>query len=164
MKDIIIEQGFIHYGHRHFDKQNNFKPIKNKYIFTKPEGGLWGSPINSPLSWKRFFIKEDMKSIWGSDYITKWFTFRLKDNAKVLFITSTEELKDLPHMPREHDLSIFDMWEILDFEKLTEQYDCMIVLLSEDDRLYSTLTPWDVDSILIFNPDIVEEVDSSDKS
>lgn len=81
------------------------------------------------------------------------FRFTLSDNAKVLYIDDSGILKRIPSKNDE-----FMFWVILDFEKLSEQYDAIEVNISKCYRLYHLLYGWDCDSILIMNPDIIQEV------
>ena len=46
----------------------------------------------------------------------------------------------------------------LDFEKLSKEYDAIEVNISECRDLYYSLYGWDCDSIVIMNPDIIEEI------
>ena len=48
-------------------------------------------------------------------------------------------------------------WIVLDFEKLSHKYDAIEVNISSDDELYYKLYGWDCDSILVMNPDVVQE-------
>ena len=46
-----------------------------------------------------------------------------------------------------------------DFEKmLADGWDAIEFRLSEDSELYWALYGWDCDSILVMNPDVVEEI------
>ena len=81
------------------------------------------------------------------------FVFTLSDNAKVLYINDTKILANLPMQQ-----SIIKSWLCLDFEKLSGQYDAIEVNISKCNSLYDLLYGWDCDSILIMNPDIIQEV------
>ena len=150
---------YIHYGSTSFEK-SLFNKIENK-PWVKPRGGLWGSPIDSPRSWKRFVeSNEDM------DFkdIRKGFKFILDDNANILHIYSVNDLLDLPKIDNRELLMIW-----LDFEKLVEDgYDAIELHLSEEkidynnhiigESLSCKLYCWDCDSILIMNPDIIIQI------
>ena len=43
----------------------------------------------------------------------------------------------------------------LDFEKITENYDAIIINAGSDVLLYHMFYGWDVDSILVLNKDVV---------
>ena len=47
----------------------------------------------------------------------------------------------------------------MDFEQLKENYDAIEVDISADNTLYWELYGWDVDSILVLNPNVVEVVE-----
>ena len=53
---------------------------------------------------------------------------------------------------------IYPITKCLDFEKLARDYDAIEVLISNDYRLNTSLMGWDCDSIIVFNPNIIEEV------
>ena len=139
---------YVHYGHKKFCKEM-CKPIENIQLFTKPKGGFWASRIDAKFGWKDWCIDEEFRDIDENNA----FRFKLKDNAKVLYINDTKILANLPMQQ-----SIIKSWLCLDFEKLSEQYDAIEVNISKCNHLYDLLYGWDCDSILIMNPDIIEEV------
>ena len=143
---------YVHYGHKKFYKEM-CGPIENIQLFTKPKGGFWASRIDAKFGWKDWCIDQEFRDIDENDA----FRFRLKDDAKVLYINNTDILSTLPmarnKLPLLRDINIF-----LDFEKLSKEYDAIEVNISECHDLYYSLYGWDCDSILIMNPDIIEEV------
>lgn len=141
---------YIHYGAKAFDP-SKVKEIKNRWRFVKPEGGLWGSPVNAEYGWKDWCKDEGFRECDPSNA----FTFRLKPGAKVLTIDSVEIFDTLPRQERNWDYGVWD--EVLDFEKLARDYDAVEVLISADRGLYWKLYGWDCDSILVFRPDAVVE-------
>ena len=143
---------YIHMGQGKFDKYR-FQPIKNREGWVKPDGGLWSSPENAPYGWEDWVVSNDFTANLDS-----WFIFTLKDGAKVLRITNAEQLNDLPKL--ETDLP--HNWVTLDFEKLAEEYDAMLVMISSDQKLYWDLYGWDCDTLLVFNPDVIEEIRGSE--
>ena len=160
------KQYYIHYGSNKFDI-NKFRKIKNdmNIRLPKPFGGLWASRVDSKNGWF-YWCKENE---FNEDRLNEYFTFTLKDDARVLTITDEFQLTDLPKIDegfseeyleyRQYiglDSRIFP-WIRLDFEKLSEEYDAIEVLLSEGKySLRIELSGWDCDSIIIMNPKIIE--------
>lgn len=133
-----------------YDPQD-FKSVKNVDAIicgVKPkEGGLWASPVKSPLNWKKWCENEDERE-WiqnGS------FKFTLKPYAEILEIKSVEQLKELPQTGNQFNESV-----CLDFEELSKIYDAIEVFITEDAQLYWHLYGWDCDSILVMNPDVID--------
>ena len=145
---------YIHYGTKVFDLAK-FRPIKNRPGIGKPFGGFWASPINAKTGWKewcdqeRFMLCEDSNSI----------RFVLDDRARVLHIRNTSDLVGLPSTTVESNMRWLYGSVYLDFEGLVKMgYDAVELHLSEDGRLYNELYGWDVDSLLVFNPKIIQEI------
>lgn len=140
---------YIHYGSKHFNK-NLFKKIKN-IPFVKPEGGLWASNIKAKYGWKEWTQDNN----YGTDKYREdnCFKFRLKNGAKILTIKNKKDLRELP----KYKVPTFDsnLFNWLDFEKLSEQYDAIEVFI---DKLYWELYGWDCDSLLVLNKDVIEEI------
>ena len=68
----------------------------------------------------------------------------------------------LPHLNTYENVlgkHLSSSYDELDFEKLAEIYDAMVVYISADYNLYYRLYGWDVDSVLVFNPNVVEVVE-----
>lgn len=154
---------YIHYGNDHYDP-NMFCMIANDPNFTKPYGGLWASPVDALFSWRDWCCDEK----FNLHTLKKHFKFTLKETANVLHIHSKEDLKDLPVIENRYS-ELGDGRVFLDFEKLLENgIDAIEVYIQADrwnhalstnysshDTLYWKLHPWDCDSILIMNPDII---------
>ena len=146
---------YIHYGCTEFKKEF-FNPIKNRK-FIKPNGGFWASPVDSERGWYSWCTDNDMTS-WlngGS------FKFSLTNNAKVYHIYSLDDLYTLPRNKTVRP--VFNEY-FIDFEACVRSgMDAIELHLSEEvgnhdgfmNGLYWELYGWDVDSILIFNPDII---------
>lgn len=143
-----MKNKYKHYGHTSFDK-SAFEPIKNIPMLTKPNGGFWACKDDAEASWKEYCDEATTISIDENNF----FCFVLSDDAKVLKIDSYEILEGLPQF--KNSLRSVSQWVFLDFEKLSLEYDAIEVLISEDHAIYDALYGWDVDSILIMNPDII---------
>lgn len=149
---------YIHYGSKKFDP-SLFSPIRN-CCFVKPFGGFWGSPVGTGYGWKKWNEISHFCEIKEENS----FRFTLTEEAKVLHVYSSDDLKPLPHC-KEIPWCLF---HILDFETLQNSgYDAIELHLSEEkltrfgllESLYYTLYGWDCDSVLIMNPDIVVQID-----
>ena len=149
-------QEYIHYGHKEFDKKL-FKPIKEFEMFIKPKGGLWASRADSKNGWKEWCKENDFCLDKYSD--DNYFKFYLKEGTKVLLITNSSQLIKLPHINVKEKYGFnYDLFDVIDFEKLAEEYDAMEVLISQDCMLYWDLYGWDCDSLLVFNKDCIESI------
>lgn len=159
---------YIHYGSDKFDR-TRFGPIKNRAIpWVKPEGrsGLWACRVDAENSWKEFCEQD---ALWP-DRIKESFKFKLSKKAKVAYLNKPSDCDKLPLYKNNIDSTFFDRTErFINFEECLKQgidaievvdiwgrenpdhYDYM-------ETLYYALYGWDCDSILILNPDIVEEI------
>lgn len=144
---------YIHYGS---SELLQMQPIKNQHCWTKPSGGMWASPLKAKFGWKDWCLREQFHT--GS--LEQYFTFTLKEDAKIIHIYSIKDLKQLPKQ-KYNDLS--EIYEMLDFEVLAKDYDGIELHLSEEKHvsrdiskcLYFRLYGWDCDSILLFNSDCI---------
>lgn len=145
---------YIHYGHKHFDK-NLFEKLMNRNdCFTKPLGGLWASRVGAEYGWKEWVKDQNFRL----DKYTEdnYFKFKLKDNARVLIIDNSKILDKLPK--NKANIINISSWYSLDFEELSKKYDAIEVLITNSNGLYWKLYGWDCDSILIMNKNAVEEI------
>ncbi len=151
-----MSKKYIHYGHKSFDR-NRFMPIRNERCFTKPRGGLWASPVDAEYGWKKWCDENEFREC----NLDNSFTFTLSPEARVLYIGNIGDLDGLPQVKNEFSYS---GWCQLDFEKLLEMgYDAVEISISADNRLYWALYGWDCDSIVILNPNVIEE-DSDERN
>lgn len=140
---------YIHYGHKHFSPCS-FEPVRNEPYRNKPRGGLWASPVDAPFGWKDWCEAEEYQKCDEANS----FTFTLNEKANVYLIRSVDEVRAMPSVECELE-SMF----LPDFEKmLADGWDAIEFHLSEDSELYWALYGWDCDSILVMNPDVVEEI------
>lgn len=153
---MIEHKIYVHDGHNKFDKKL-FNPIFCREHFNKPLGGLWASPVSSHYNWEQWCEDNNFNHTIGKDKYcqNKKFYFKLKDGARLLSIKSAKQLDDLPQIKDDMTSSVF---KILDFMKLQEDYDAIEVLISNDSQLYWDLYGWDIDSIVVMNPDVIEVI------
>ena len=144
---------YIHYGHKHFVKEL-FGEIRNREGFPiKPIGGLWGSREDTKFGWKQWCEAEEFMT----ERLQDSFKFKLNTD-RILVISNSMQLQDLPKNTKDEITQYFTDWILLDYEKLAQQYDAMEVLISEDYKLDYDLYGYDCDSIIVFNKDVIEEV------
>lgn len=160
---------YRHYGNKQFVRPY-FTPVTNRYWGNKPHGGLYACPTKDvDIGWDEWSKGNDFMT----DRLEKHFDFTLKDGAKVLVI---KDLKDLDKLPRIDmgDKNLIDTYCItdmnadIDFEKLSKEYDAMMVWMyrstdiPEEDSfmngIYYKLYGWDVDTLLVFNPNIIDVI------
>ena len=145
---------YVHDGHKKFDRKL-FKKITQREHFNKPIGGLWASPDSSSYNWEQWCKDNDFNKTIGKSKYNKGnqFRFKLKDGARLLSITSSKQVDDLPQIK---DNLYGSMFKILDFVELQKDYDAIEILISADHQLYWDFYGWDIDSILVMNPDVIE--------
>lgn len=171
MKDTI----YIHYGSDHFDKRK-FHKIRNCIlgdIGEKPKAGtgMWASPVDSETTWREWCEEED----FHTESLLSSFSFKLFPTARVLYIRNSDELsaaKETYQNYRWFDYiwrgdysyirSSMESKFCPDFERIANDYDAMYVRMwwemEPNSGSYYQLYGWDVDSLLVFNPNVVEEV------
>lgn len=141
---------YVHCGSKKFDI-NKFIKIHNIEGFVKPIGGLWASPASSN-DWYNWCKSNNFRI---KKYSNSKFQFKLADGTRLLYINDSKQLNNLP--TTENEFLRFG-FVALDFEKLSEIYDAIYVEFSADFNLYEKLCGWDVDSLLVMNPHIIQEI------
>lgn len=137
---------YRHYGSDHFDK-TLFNPITN-VMGNKPHGGLWACD-KEQNPWYTFCKMNDFKL----QSLDTYFDFKLKPDAKILVIDHDKVSKFLPTVYND----LLDEY-FLDFEYLAKNYD--VIIYNMGYSLHPDFYGWDVNSILVMNPNVIEEVDN----
>lgn len=144
---------YIHYGANSFDL-NEFNPIQNRHSFNKPLGGLWASPTDAADNWFDWCCENDFRM----DTLGESFQFDISPTSNIISIASVDDgrklVSDLPEI-FSFDRTFFDIPELcIDFEKLLDRgIDAISFKLTPE--TYWLLYGWDVDSLLVFNPDCI---------
>ena len=164
---------YIHYGASKYNDQilkdqidelvaSNYKQIR---LTGKPVG-LYSSPVNTKWGWKDFCECED----FHTDCLDKYFKFTLSENAKILnvnteydiipYIISYEYKETFDPLISADFRNITDCCDRIDQKKLMEEYDGMELYMDKnwDQLRYSMFYTWDVDTLVVWNPDIIKEV------
>lgn len=151
-----MNRQYIVYGieQSEFDK-DKVTPISNRrFPDSKPFGGLWASPIVSDWGWRDFCIAEGYRV----EDLDRCTVFHLEENAKIFRVSnraSMQRLLDRYGMPSHPELPRIS----IDFEKLKKDYDALYAT----DKGCDYLPRWDVESIIILNPNKIR-IDDRDKS
>lgn len=144
---------YIHYGYDSFVK-DCFLHIKNRAYFNKPYGGLWASPIDAADNWFDWCCENNFRM----DKLSKSFQFDISPTANIISIASVDDgrklVSDLPEI-FSFDRTFFNIPELcIDFEKLLSHgVDAISFKLNAE--TYWLLYGWDVDSLLVLNPDCI---------
>lgn len=89
-----MSRTYIWYGRDKFDL-GKIEPISaldtDRGFFKPRKGGLWASPVNSEMSWKKWCDDEEFETIYEHrfDYKQK---FKLKEKAKRLYLKDSKSL------------------------------------------------------------------------
>lgn len=141
------EQLYIHYGSNSFHPEW-FNSIKNT-TWNKPYGGLWASPYPAPnIDWKRWCIDNEFDGRTSQSFI-----FSIDESSNIIRLSDLKSVKKFKKSkyctPRYYCL------DYIDFEGMIEDgFDGIEILISSP-NVYMEMYSWDVDSLLIFNPEIV---------
>lgn len=135
----------------------------------KPYNGFWAVPTGEEFSWES--IAEDMNK--GAEYLAQHFTFKFKEDAKVLILKSFEDIQNLPRIKEYTGLNkdLDSMVQVTngkgrngeilpDWETIGKYYDGIMVI---NDAL-SALSSWDIDSVVVTNPDAIEQIKEETQS
>ena len=136
-KEILV----THYGASTYDPRL-FKPITNRGMRNKPEGGLWTSPPKSTWGWMRWCRSEG----YHLSRLRKRVNLIIK--GKFLVIDEVEDLYDLPWR-RSNNLFY------IDFEALDPTLDAIhLTVKGEDETRFNepgNLYGWDCETVLVLN-------------
>lgn len=149
------EKLFVHYGSAHFDKSRFIEAKNRKGIDTKPNGGLWGTPVESQNTWLKWCAENDYRT-----YDTEnCFYFRLDTPCNWKTIHNKEEWKQLPK--RE---DVLDRFEVIDFETVKRDgigdgYPIYAIetAFDDDDEFFDCFRGYDCDSVVVLNDAILIE-------
>lgn len=145
-----MDRVYRHYGSSVFDI-SKFEPVGNAFGITfmnKPHGGLWASPVDSHNNWHDWCVSEN----FNKRSLDKYFDFTLKNNSKILSINKISDLNKI----NDHIEIIQDFYikVRVDFESLVEAgYDA--VYSTYNFETAQIFYGWDVDSLLVLNPDCI---------
>lgn len=158
-----MQKTYRHFGCPKFELEL-YDPIKNIDRFSKPDGGLWGIPIEKVDEVVKFLEDTDWDTLLSRVDVGH-FDFTLKEDAKVLVLKEESDFKDLPYTsaPREGVGAMKNTY-FIDFEKLLENgYDAVEAIFDKQGcgDIYYHLYCWDFSSILVLNPGAIIQVENS---
>jgi hypothetical protein len=155
---------FVTYLPEKFDMKK-FKGIEYDWqiqMVNKCRNGLWASPIDSNLGWEQWCKEENFTS--AIDKMKYSFFFKLRPGAKIYSIDNINDLKKISTAYQRDDKGrVRGKQKKIDFiSLLAKGYDGIYAsenavrtlrntFNSEMDELYT----WDVESICIFNPNVI---------
>lgn len=160
---------YIHYG----ITKEEFDPEKVKYYrdaldkwesasYIRKPIGFWGSHEDEDpkkcLTWKEWCESAD----FHVDSLDRWMTFRVKKNARIIRIEKEEDLK--PFLIRENLRFSGLIGSYLNQDLVRNIADGMELYHGYGGCNYEELhfclcNAWDVDSICVWNPDVLEVVE-----
>lgn len=135
---------YIHYGSRNFDK-TKFKDVRNIRDWTKPEFGLWGSPVESDNSWKNWCLDNE----YGDIDDRNSFCFCMR-GRKVFEIECMEDIQKLPRIKLPEKLQKINgvITEVIDFERAAREYSAIDIIIED---VIKILPGYDCDSVIVLD-------------
>jgi hypothetical protein len=148
-KDMI----FVSYLYDEFNKDAMTEPKEDSFR-NKFTGGLWACPIDSVEGWKEWCEHEDFHT--GNNQ----FTFKLKPEAKIYEIDNAEDLIRVSTLLNNKSGRKRISLEYLrsngyDGIYATENAVMGLRYYERENRDIEDLYNWDVESLFIFNPDVI---------
>ena len=145
---------YIHYGSDRYFPERVHEEVERFDCCYKPSG-LWASRVDAYFGWKEWCEYES----FNTESLNRNFKFTLKDSAKILHLHSMEDAMEILKINEIYGSTTFYK---LDVEKLYSNYDGVELHISEDFnnfRRNNVFNMWDVDSICVWNSEIVEVID-----
>lgn len=165
-KNVLSDTVFVSYGTDKLDL-NNVKPVEtgnNPLHYriavsrNKPYGGLWASPLTSTRGWGEWCSDNDFRL----DTLSHHFLFKLSPDANIYVIDTMDDLSSISTMKDEYGR------RFMDFQRLSRDYDGIFVtadavssLRMHDDMYLSDLYSWDVESLCVWNADVIVPVEEN---
>lgn len=147
----VLASVFIHYGSGSFDNEC-FNHISKKDINIKPRsGGLWGSIYGKDGGWEAWCEAENYDKYNHGERTS--FKFVLKPDTRLLYIDDPNLVNDYIVIRHQLIMNGGTNWY-----KVSKDYDAVYFDLSKNPFLYNEFYGVDCDSICVFNPDCIEEV------
>ena len=164
-----MAEKWLSFGMGSFDP-SAFEPVRNSEgsFFTKPAGGLWASEYRNETGnhsdWERWSAGEEFRL----DRLNSGVTFSLSDDARILTVSSREDYLFLLDEYGRSDPRFPE--RVPDWEAISSDFDAFVLtsdgerensvfgILDSDDRSHrhENLSGWDVPSLVVLNPDVVE--------
>ena len=170
LKQLMVEMRFnqdivfVSYLPEKFDRKK-FKGIEcdsRSQRFNKCKNGLWACPIDSNLGWEQWCKAEDFTS--AIDKMKYSFFFKLRPGAKIYPIDNINDLKKIS--------TAYQILDLGDRRVKQKKIDFTSLLAKGYDGIYASenavrvlrnncniemdeLYTWDVESICIFNPNVI---------
>ena len=145
---MVRGKRYIHYGSNEYDS-DRFVPVQNVSGRNKPMGGIWASHVNAVFGWKDFCVGND----FCVEELKESFKFLIDSSANVVEIHTHKDwykLIEVKNRPKRM------VGRCPDFEEMKRQgVDAIEIFITEDPEVYYGLYGWDVDSILVMNPEII---------
>ena len=149
---------YRHFGASRFDLSHQYPGQGQLHpIGVKPGWGLWASPVGDNFfTWEEWCRDND----WDLGQLDRHFDFTLDPTAKVLTLTTMDELSNSGVFYSADMRSPRIAWWLDLGSYLTLGYDAIYVSAMTCRDLYWALYGWDCDSICVTNPAVVREVAS----
>ena len=151
---------YIHYGASMLDKSRVSETRKGYILKSKPDKGLWASPVNAEWGWKDWCEAEDFRM----DTFSESFRFRIDKKAKILRVRCEEDILPFVIFDTDETINRFrgmlgcktEISDELDLERLYRMFDGIELFLSNDYSMHNGIfNSWDVDSIVVWNPNVI---------
>lgn len=156
---------FITYGFEY--NPEKWREIKNRRFCGKPDGGLWGSPVDSSWGWKDWCDSEDFRQETG---FNSGFTWELSDPSRILILDCMKTYQELPGLYKIKylDEPFAGGSESLNFERISQDYDAILLTENGLDELRGDFSlnfySWDCESIIALNRNAIINIESITKN
>lgn len=141
---MIFEHASRMPGNTAFDAVK-FKPARNRpYPSTKPypSTALWASIANEQKNWTRYIAQN-----YASWEVKSGFTFALDAMARLVVVRTIDDIDNLPKLYKDEHVGF-------DWEDMSRTIDA--VLMHDAVINEHPFIGWDVPSLVVLNPDVVQ--------
>lgn len=143
-----MKQVYIHRGHDKFYPEGLLSSIQT--VSLKPECSLFACKRETD-DWIKWCQSE------GYGTLESWkphFLFTLSDDAKVLVVDQVDKYRKLyPYYREDRPYGIVYNWA-----DVRNEYDAVYIDMSSDYRLIEKFPLYDVDQLIVFNPEVVQVI------
>ena len=141
---------YIHYGSDHFDidKFVVYDDKMRNADINEPGYGLWACRTDDSYGWKKYCEENG----YHTDKLSQSFTFKLRRCAKIFRVGNLLDIKGWT------TTYLNGLARCIDFNRIMDKYDGMELIHGKnyEDLRYSYFYSWDVDIIVIWNPQVLQ--------